>query len=284
MANSLKDVKDRITATKNTMHITKAMMVVSQAKVRQALQNHNNYKDYLARITEIISHVLKKAGSEYTNPLLEKRPVKKTLYLLVTTDRGLVGSYNAFIFKEFHNQIANLAAEDYLSMVIGRIGNNYLRRYSFKLLSDEVIHIRDNIMFYDIDELYQKIIKAYVEKEIDEVKIIYNHFINSLQVETRCHKLLPLESLPGDELEIDYNYENGIKETLDLLLPMYVEDELFGILLDSKTSEHQMRQNAMKNASDNASEVITRLELLYNKTRQQAITSELIDVVNGSNV
>lgn len=284
MANSLKDVKDRITATKNTMHITKAMMVVSQAKVRQALQNHNNYKDYLARITEIISHVLKKAGSEYTNPLLEKRPVKKTLYLLVTTDRGLVGSYNAFIFKEFHNQIANLAAEDYLSMVIGRIGNNYLRRYSFKLLSDEVIHIRDNIMFYDIDELYQKIIKAYVEKEIDEVKIIYNHFVNSLQVETRCHKLLPLESLPGDELEIDYNYENGIKETLDLLLPMYVEDELFGILLDSKTSEHQMRQNAMKNASDNASEVITRLELLYNKTRQQAITSELIDVVNGSNV
>lgn len=284
MANSLKDVKDRITATKNTMHITKAMMVVSQAKVRQALQNHNNYKDYLARITEIISHVLKKAGSEYTNPLLEKRPVKKTLYLLVTTDRGLVGSYNAFIFKEFHNQIANLAAEDYLSMVIGRIGNKYLRRYSFKLLSDEVIHIRDNIMFYDIDELYQKIIKAYVEKEIDEVKIIYNHFINSLQVETRCHKLLPLESLPGDELEIDYNYENGIKETLDLLLPMYVEDELFGILLDSKTSEHQMRQNAMKNASDNASEVITRLELLYNKTRQQAITSELIDVVNGSNV
>ncbi len=284
MANSLKDVKDRITATKNTMHITKAMMVVSQAKVRQALQNHNNYKDYLARIAEIISHVLKKAGSEYTNPLLEKRPVKKTLYLLVTTDRGLVGSYNAFIFKEFHNQIANLAAEDYLSMVIGRIGNNYLRRYSFKLLSDEVIHIRDNIMFYDIDELYQKIIKAYVEKEIDEVKIIYNHFINSLQVETRCHKLLPLESLPGDELEIDYNYENGIKETLDLLLPMYVEDELFGILLDSKTSEHQMRQNAMKNASDNASEVITRLELLYNKTRQQAITSELIDVVNGSNV
>lgn len=284
MANSLKDVKDRITATKNTMHITKAMMVVSQAKVRQALQNHNNYKDYLARITEIISHVLKKAGSEYTNPLLEKRPVKKTLYLLVTTDRGLVGSYNAFIFKEFHNQIANLAAEDYLSMVIGRIGNNYLRRYSFKLLSDEVIHIRDNIMFYDIDELYQKIIKAYVEKEIDEVKIIYNHFINFLQVETRCHKLLPLESLPGDELEIDYNYENGIKETLDLLLPMYVEDKLFGILLDSKTSEHQMRQNAMKNASDNASEVITRLELLYNKTRQQAITSELIDVVNGSNV
>lgn len=284
MANSLKDVKDRITATKNTMHITKAMMVVSQAKVRQALQNHNNYKDYLARVAEIISHVLKKAGSEYTNPLLEKRPVKKTLYLLVTTDRGLVGSYNAFIFKEFHNQIANLAAEDYLSMVIGRIGNNYLRRYSFKLLSDEVIHIRDNIMFYDIDELYQKIIKAYVEKEIDEVKIIYNHFINSLQVETRCHKLLPLESLPGDELEIDYNYENGIKETLDLLLPMYVEDELFGILLDSKTSEHQMRQNAMKNASDNASEVITRLELLYNKTRQQAITSELIDVVNGSNV
>lgn len=105
-----------------------------------------------------------------------------------------------------------------------------------------------------------------------------------MQVETRCHKLLPLESLPGDELEIDYNYENGIKETLDLLLPMYVEDELFGILLDSKTSEHQMRQNAMKNASDNASEVITRLELLYNKTRQQAITSELIDVVNGSNV
>ena len=177
MANSLKDVKDRITATKNTMHITKAMMVVSQAKVRQALQNHNNYKDYLARIAEIISHVLKKAGSEYTNPLLEKRPFKKTLYLLVTTDRGLVGSYNAFIFKEFHNQIANLAAEDYLSMVIGRIGNNYLRRYSFKLLSDEVIHIRDNIMFYDIDELYQKIIKAYVEKEIDEVKIIYNHFI-----------------------------------------------------------------------------------------------------------
>lgn len=284
MANSLKDVKDRITATNNTMHITKAMMIVSQAKVRQALTSHNNYKDYLARISEIISHILKKAGEEYTNPLLEKRPLKKTLFLLVTSDRGLVGSYNAFIFKEFIKQTSNLAKDSYLSMVLGRIGNNYLKRYNYQLLSEEIIHVRDNIMFYDIDEIYQKIIKAYSAEEFDEVKVIYNHFVNSLQIETRCINLLPLTSLVGDDLEIDYNYENGIKETLDLLLPMYVEDMLFGLLLDSKTSEHQMRQNAMKNASDNASDLIARLELLYNKTRQQTITSELIDVVNGSNV
>lgn len=284
MPNSLREVKMRISSTEHTAQITKAMYMVSQSKVKKAEKVYSSYQDFMKRITLIVSDTLSEAGEGTSHPLLEKREIKNTCYFLITSDRGLAGSYNSALFKQFENDIKDINKDNYYVAAIGKKGYSFINKRNYKLIQDNAILVRDDVMFIDIEKIAQTIIDLYLANKIDKVVVYYNHYINSLTQEISTKVILPIEKIEINENknEVNYSYEAGIDKTLDLLLPMYVKDILYGIVLDAKTSEHTSRMNSMRNATDNANEVIEKLELLYNRARQSVITNELIDIIAGA--
>lgn len=286
MANSLREVKTRIQSTESTQQITKAMHMVSQSKVKKAEKSYKNYKDFMERISSMVSEIVEKAGTESTNPLLKKREVKKTAYLIVTSDRGLCGSYNSTVFKKLTEVIesSHTSKDEFVTQAIGKQGFSYLKRMNYPLLTDSQTLVRDDVMFVDIAPLAKAFIDAYLNGEIDKLVIIYNHYENSLTQEITVREILPIDKIEKEKSSgIDYVYETGIERTLSLVLPMYVQDVIYGIILDAKTAEHSARMNSMKSATDNAKEVIDKLQLLYNRARQNVVTNELIDIIGGAN-
>lgn len=284
MANSLHEVKTRIDSTKSTAQTTKAMYMVSQSKVRRAEKAYKDYQSFMNSVASMVTSVVTKAGIDYSHPLLTKRDVKKTCYLIVTSDRGLAGVYNSNTFKALEQTISKHSSKDeFIVTAIGRKGFSYIEQKGYPTLDHEPVLVRDDVMFIDIVPLAEKIIDLYLEGTIDRLVIIYNHYVNSLTQEIKETELLPITALNGEIKDIDYVYESGIEKTLDMMLPMYLEDMIYGIILDAKTSEHSSRMNSMRNASDNADEVISKLQLLYNRARQNVITTELIDIIGGAN-
>ncbi len=284
MANSLRAVKLRISSTKSTAQITKAMYMVSQSKVKKAEKTYKSYKDFMQRIAQMVRMLLDN-DSEDIHPLLKPREVKKTAYFIITSDRGLAGSYNSGLFKAFEEKIkeCHKSNDEFLTAAVGKQGFAYLKRKNYPLLQNSATYIRDDVMFVDIVPLAKKLIDEYLAGNIDKLVIVYNHYINSLTEEVRFEELLPVTKVEGEKSNIDYVYETGIEKTLNIILPMYVEDIIYGIILDAKTAEHSARMNSMKNATDNAEEVIDKLELLYNRARQAVVTNELIDIIGGAN-
>ncbi len=285
MANSLREVKLRISSTKNTAQITKAMHMVSQSKVKKAEKTYKSYKDFMKRVATMVNQVVSKAGEEFPHSLLQPREVKKVAYLLITSDRGLAGAYNSSLFKALEEKIKvnHKSTDDFVTAAIGKKGYGFIKKQGYPLLQNEAIYVRDDVMFVDILPLAKKVINAYLNEEIDKLIIVYNHYVNSLTQEVTFEELLPIKSIDEEDTNIDYIYETGIEKTLDLILPMYIQDMIYGIILDAKTSEHSARMNSMKNATDNAEEVIEKLQLLYNRARQNVITTELIDIIGGAN-
>lgn len=285
MANSLREVKLRISSTQSTAQITKAMYMVSSSKVKRAERVYKDYQDFMGRIIDMVRQMVAKASDEYKHPLMTERPLKKVAYLIVTSDRGLAGAYNSSIYKALEQRLmeSNQTMEDVVCGVIGKQGYGYLKRKGYPLILDAPTYVRDDVMFIDILPLAKNFIDAYLSGTIDKLVIVYNHYVNSLTQEVVFEELLPITSIEGQEGLIDYVYETGIEKTLDLVLPMYVQDVIYGIILDAKTAEHSSRMNSMRNATDNADEVIGKLQLVYNRARQSVITTELIDIIGGAN-
>ncbi len=285
MANSLRQVKTRINSTKSTAQITKAMYTVSQSKVKKAEKTYKSYKDFMKRISDMVSLIVEKAGEDYQHPLLSKREVSKTAYLIITSDRGLAGAYNSSIEKALTEKIneSHKSKDEYITAAVGKKGYFYLKKMGYPMLSDEPTYVRDDVSFVDIAPLAKSFVRAYLNEEIDKLVIIYNHYVNSLTQEVTFEELLPIKELKNDNEATDFVYETGIEKTLDLVLPMYVEDIVYGIILDAKTAEHSARMNSMKSATDNADEIIAKLQLLYNRARQSVVTNELIDIIGGAN-
>ena len=285
MGNSLGEVKKRISSTKSISQITKAMYMVSSSKIKRAEKTYSNYKDFMNRVSTMVSDVISLTDEDYVHPLLEKRPIKKTAYLVITSDKGLAGAYNSSIYKKVDELLnTNHSSKDeFVCAAIGKKGFNHLTKRGYPLITDSPISIKDDVIFMDIEGLASQIINMYLAKKIDKLVIIYNHFINSLTYETKVEELLPIKEIVGNESKIDYEYEGGPIKILDMLLPIYVKDIIYGIILDAKCSEHSARMNSMRNASDNAKEVIDQLQLLYNRARQNVITNELIDIIGGAN-
>ncbi len=284
MANSLRAVKLRISSTKSTAQITKAMYMVSQSKVKKAEKTYKSYKDFMQRIAQMVRMLLDN-DSDDIHPLLKPREVKKTAYFIITSDRGLAGSYNSGLFKAFDEKIKenHQSNDEFVTAAVGKQGFAYLKRKGYPITQDNITYVRDDVMFVDIVPLAKKLIDEYLAGNIDKLVIVYNHYINSLTQEVRFEELLPITKVEGEKTNIDYVYETGVEKTLNIILPMYVEDMIYGIILDAKTAEHSARMNSMKNATDNAEEVIDKLELLYNRARQAVVTNELIDIIGGAN-
>ena len=282
MAESLIDVRSRIASTKKTSQITKAMYMVSSSKVKRSQQAYFNYQDFLNRMRTLVAKTLNSVGDDFYYPMFEKREVKTTAYLLISSDTGLAGAYNANVFKHFEQLVATDSG-NYVVGTIGRKAFAYIKSKKHSLINTTPTLIRDDVMYVDIVPIAKQFVQAYLKGEIDKLVIVYNHFVNSLTTETTSEVLLPVKKIETDVVEREFLFEGGIENIVDEIMPMYIQAVIYGIILDAKISEHSSRMNSMKNATDNATEVIDKLQILYNRARQSAITTELIDIIAGAN-
>lgn len=277
MASSIKAIKDRMNATRKTSQITKAMNMVSASKLRGAEASIKSYLPFVEKLENILSNLM--ANNEVLHPLFEKREVKKTCYILITCERGLAGPFNNNLYKE----LANVINENSIVCPLGTRGFNYCKKKGYKTIIDKPMVLKDDVTFYDIYEAIDIIIKAYSEEKIDKVVVIYNHFVNTLVQKITFKDILPLEDKHSDNIKDEYDFEGGVDSILDTLIPLYIENIIYGCILDSKASEHAARMTAMKSATDNAEGVISSLQVVYNRARQSAITLELTDIISGAN-
>lgn len=277
MASSIKTIKDRMNATKKTSQITKAMNMVSASKLRGAESSIKSYLPFIDKIEEMLNNLM--SNDEVFHPLFEKREVKNTCYILITCERGLAGPFNNNLFKE----LATVIDENSYICSLGTRGFNHCKKKGYRSINDKPVILKDDVTFYDIYEAVNLVIQAYVTGKIDKVVVLYNHYVNTLVQKVTYKNILPLDERPKSKIKEEYDFEGGVDSILDTLIPLYIENMIYGCILDSKASEHAARMTAMKSATDNAEEVISSLQVVYNRARQAAITLELTDIISGAN-
>ncbi len=280
---SLRDIKARINTTKKTSQITKAMEMVSASKLNRAEHNTRSFTPYMEKIQEVVASVAL-GSNDASHPMLVKRPVKKTGYLVITSDRGLAGVYNSNVLRTVFQTIQerHRSAEEYAIIAIGRVGLNFFKRRNIPVAL-HITGLPDQPTFADIKEIANKTVNMFADGTFDELYMFYNHFVSAIQQDVTEKKLLPLTDLASDKKLTTYEFEPSQEEILEVLLPQYAESLIYGALLDAKASEHAARMTAMKNATDNAKELIRTLTLSYNRARQAAITQEITEIVAGAN-
>lgn len=284
--SSMRDIKNKITATKKTSQITKAMNMVSASKLRKAEKKLKAFRPLTAKLKAIVEDVIS-TNPEAEHPLLKPRTISKTGYILISSDRGLAGPYNSNVFKTFARIIEERhpSGNDYFVGTIGYKAFSYCRRNRYPLINQESIGSRDEVQFIDFQAMSRAFIQMYIDGKVDKIVVVHSHFVNTLTYKVEETTLLPLSDLKKhhERMVSEYLFEPSADDILVELLPIYVENTLYGIILDAKASEHASRMTAMKSATDNAKDVVTKLNLHYNRARQGAITKELTDIIGGAN-
>lgn len=280
---SLRDIKGRITSTKKTMQITKAMQMVSAAKLNKAQVKAQNFQPYTDKIRNVVVSIAS-GNSEKTHPMLESRPVTKTGYIVLTSDRGLAGAYNSSILRAVTNTIKerHKSQDEYGLIVMGRIGRDFFKRRNMPIVQ-EIVGLSDNPTYADIKNIANATVQMFTDGIFDELFVYHNHFVSALTQTVTETKLLPLTELQSDQqVSLDYVYEPNEDVILEQLLPHYAESLIFGSVLDAKASEFGSRMTAMSSATDNAGSLIDELTLKFNRARQAAITQEITEIVGGA--
>ncbi|GEP84959.1 F0F1 ATP synthase subunit gamma [Staphylococcus piscifermentans] len=281
---SLKDIDSRIKSTKKMNQITKAMNMVASSKLNKAQRNTNQFKPYMDKLQNAITAV---AGQTTSNhPMLVERPVKKRGYLVISSDRGLAGAYNANILRKVLQDIQERGENpgDYKLLVLGKVGIDFFKNRSIEV-EYALPDVPDQPSFKSIEPVTKKAIDLYENGDIDELNIYYNKFVNVLESKPTAKRVLPLskeDASSGHGQMSSYEFEPDKESILNIILPQYVEGLIYGTILNAKASEHAMRMTAMKNASDNASDLIDDLSLQYNRARQAAITQQITEIVGGA--
>ncbi|AMY06638.1 F0F1 ATP synthase subunit gamma [Staphylococcus condimenti] len=281
---SLKDIDSRIKSTKKMNQITKAMNMVASSKLNRAQRNTNQFKPYMDKLQNAITAV---AGQTTSNhPMLVERPVKKRGYLVISSDRGLAGAYNANILRKVLHDIQERGENpgDYKLLVLGKVGIDFFKNRSIEV-EYALPDVPDQPTFKSIEPVTKKAIDLYENGDIDELNIYYNKFVNVLESKPTAKRVLPLskeDASSGHGQMSSYEFEPDKESILNIILPQYVEGLIYGTILNAKASEHAMRMTAMKNASDNASDLIDDLSLQYNRARQAAITQQITEIVGGA--
>lgn len=281
MAESTRDIKRRIRGISNTKQITKAMELVSSAKLRRAREKLEKTRPYFNTVLESIQEVLSSTGN-IRHPFLEHREVKRSLYIVITADGGLAGGYNSNIIRLVENKIKDKKDKVDL-IVIGSKGKDYFNNRGYNVI-DEFINITEEPKFSDAVKIGKLAMEHYENKGVDEVVLAYTEFITTLSQDTKAIKLLPNKDVNEDKKEKTsvIDYEPSAEEVLDYLIPKYIESTVYGALIESSCSEQGSRMTAMKSATENAEEMIDELTLSYNRARQAAITSEISEIVAGA--
>ena len=277
---SLRDIENRIKSTKKTSQITKAMQMVSASKLARAELNAKAFVPYMDKIQEVVASIAA-SSSNSTHPMLVTRPVKKTGYIVITSDRGLVGGYNAHILRAVTRAIEerHSSKEEVSIVAIGRKGEEFFSRLDFDII-DSLLGVSDHPSFGEVKEIANRAVGMFTDGVYDEVYLYYNHFISAISSEVTETKLLPLTEITSASTTA-YEFEPSSEEILEVLLPQYAESLIYGAVLDGKASEHASSMTAMKTATDNASDLIDSLTLSFNRARQAAITQQITEIVGG---
>jgi F-type H+-transporting ATPase subunit gamma len=279
---TLIDLRRRIRSVKNTQQITKAMKMVSAAKLRRAQERMMASRPYTAKLMEVLASLATRANPE-DHPLLKVKGDQNVELMVVTADKGLCGSFNANLIKGALHFLDERRNYNLSLHLIGRKGVDYFKKRKY-IVTNQYTNIFKQVRFEDAKEIADKTIRAYTEGDLDAIYIVYNEFKSMLSQRIVLKRLLPLERLPEPTAQqtLDYIYEPDPETIFDKLLPHYLEIQIYQALLESAAAEHAARMSAMEAATENAKDMIDSLTLKMNKIRQAAITKEIIEVVSGA--
>ena len=284
MANT-KDIRRRIKSIRNIGQLTKAMQMVAASKMRKAQQHALAGRPYATLMNKVLVS-LQKRTDPTTHPLLHIRPINKELVLIISTDKGLAGALNTNLFRE----ASHFEASKSVYVVTGRKARQFVTRTKRELLAD--FELKDAPSFVETKPIARFVMEKFLSLEVDKVSVLYTQFINTVNQKPVLRTLLPISSfdLPKGEAEganedVDlmatYTFEPNAEAVLDVMLPYYIQYQVFQMILDARASEHSARMVAMKNATDNANQFIKDLTLEYNKMRQASITTELLEIATA---
>ena len=282
---SLKDIKIRIRSVKSTQKITKAMEMIAAAKMKKAQQQALKGRPYITRLKEIIANLIHVSVPELSHPLVESRKkVKNAGYVFMTANRGLCGSFNTNVIKSMLEILREKNDQQEIVVCVGRKGRQSMERIGKKVLAD-FENIGDKPTYLDTIGISKVVVDDFLSGKLDEVYLVYNHFYSTMTQKPAVIKLLPVDvdkSFVKSKGKREYIFEPEKEELLDELLKRYVETTVYQTVLESVASEHSARMMSMRQASDNANEIVSNLTLHYNKARQAKITKEILEVVAGS--
>ncbi|GBD20578.1 ATP synthase gamma chain [bacterium HR28] len=283
-----REIRRRIRSIKNTAQITRAMEMVAASKMRRAQQAVLAARPYAERIRAMLGDLAAMTSPQEevrAFPLLQRRPIRRIQLILVTSDRGLAGSLNTNVIRravDFMTRERPEPLENFDIVAVGRKGRDFLVRYGWPMVA-EFTRITDRPSIEAVRPLAELATQDFTTGRVDAVFVVYTHFINTLKQEPRVLQLLPIEPPEGTGAISDYIFEPDPVTVLEALLPRFIEMQLYRVLLEASASEHSARMVAMRNATQNALDLVAELTLTYNKARQAQITREVSEIAAGAN-
>ncbi|GAA4470131.1 F0F1 ATP synthase subunit gamma [Nemorincola caseinilytica] len=288
MSGQLKEVRNRIKSVQSTQQITKAMKMVSAAKLRRAQDAIIQMRPYSKKLQEMLSNIVSAASSDVNLPLAEVRAAERVMLIVVTSDRGLCGAYNANVIKAARNTIntkyaAQHAKGNVTILPIGKKGYEYFQRNHYKLV-DNFWEIFSDLSFENVRHAAIFAQEAFLAKQFDRVEIVYSQFRNAATQVFVSEDYLPIPRVEkkAGSMNTDFIYEPSMDVLLQELMPKILNTQVYKSVLDANASEHGARMTAMDKASENANELLKSLKISYNRARQAAITTELTEIVSGA--
>ncbi len=288
MSGALKEVRNRIQSVKSTQQITKAMKMVSAAKLRRAQDAIIQMRPYAQKLQEMLSNIVSSAEGDVSMALAVERPVQKVLVIVITSDRGLCGGYNSNIIKlakqVIHDKYANIATKNNAEILpLGKKGYEHFSKNKFKVI-DHYWNIFSELSFKHVASVAKFAMDAFEKGEVDAVELVYSEFKNAATQKFTVEQFLPVkksEKKKG-EAKADFIYEPDKNTLIEELMPKILNTQLYKAMLDAHASEHGARMTAMDKATENAEELLKTLKISYNRARQAAITTELTEIVSGA--
>ena len=279
MAN-LKDIRDRIKSVKSIQKVTKAMKMVAAAKMRRAQERMEESRPYSNSLAEVIQHLLPDIDRDAL-PLLDVRDVKRKAYVVVSADRGLAGAFNTNLLKVAQKEIDSFGKEKVDLFCIGKKARDHFKRREYNIIKSHVDFWAD-MEFNSAITIGRSIIEHFTSGKVDEIHVVYNYFINVGQQQVKSEVLLPLVYEEKNGVTHDRLYEPSKEELVSSLIPRHLNVQMWKYLLESYASEQAARMLSMENATTNAQDMIKDLTLEFNKARQAAITTEMLEIVSGA--
>jgi F-type H+-transporting ATPase subunit gamma len=288
MSGQLKEVRNRIKSVQSTQQITKAMKMVSAAKLRRAQDAIIQMRPYAKKLQEMLTNIVSNSDGDVSMPLAIERPVEKVLLIVITSDRGLAGAFNSNVIKLTKLTINEKYAAQHKkgNVTIWNIGKKGYEHFLKNNYKADATHkdIFLQLTFENVQKAAQAAMKAFEEKQFDVIEIVYSQFKNAATQRFELERFLPIPKLEKKEGEkkADFIYDPSIEELVAELMPKILNTQLYKAVLDSNASEHGARMTAMDKASENANEMLRNLKISYNRARQAAITTELTEIVAGA--
>ena len=277
---SLKDIRDRIKSVKSIQKVTSAMKMVAAAKVRKAQEKMEQARPYTHALEEVIHHILPDVDRNMLD-LLEVRDIKRKAYVIVSADRGLAGAFNTNITKIAQNEIDHFGKENVDLFCIGKKSRDYFKRRNYNIVESH-IEFWNELNYDNAMMIGRSVVEHFTSGKVDEIHVVYNYFVNLAQQEVKSEVLLPLVYDDEDGIVKDKLYEPSKEKLVSSLVPRHLNIQIWKYLLESYASEQAARMLAMENATTNAGDMIKNLTLEFNKARQAAITTEMLEIVSGA--